>query len=349
MLKKRGFLIVLLAMMFCTSYSSHAETERTIVWQNVFPPKHRISAVVENFSNAVIAETNGNLKIEFHYGEPVPTKELLGAGGVGLVDAFNSGMLFYSGKVGILDFMMMPFNFDSYEDLYDAFVSTEIWEIVDSVYRKSTNVTVIYPFCLFADEGLQLSKKAKKVRHIEDLKGLKIRVAGGVLSEAVKLLDMSPVQTITGELYTALQRGTVDGGLIPNYVLRQYKTWEVCDQILYPKFFTVGSTPAWMNVDTWNSLSKEHQDAIKRVARNRELFMKNSAYIAKLDEEVDKIAKEKYNIEYYHFPAKDAQKIREMLEPVWDKYIENCEKQGFGQEAEKIVRILNERYRNKIQ
>jgi TRAP-type C4-dicarboxylate transport system substrate-binding protein len=102
--------------------------------------------------------------------------------------------------------------------------------------------------------------------------------------------------------------------------------------------------PIWMNLDKWNELPKDLQEIIRSVAKDRNLFMDILN-----DQEADrkkilKEAQEEHGVKLYAFPEEDAKKIRGLIQPAWDFYVTNCEKQGYGDEARKIRSILSERF-----
>jgi len=342
-----SLILLVLALVIVPSYVECAEKVFNLVWENFSSPKHRTSVIGQKFGDAVMAQSNGRIKFSYHYGEPVPDRELLDAVSAGTLDVINATVTYYSGKVGIADFTLMPSNFRTWQDMYDLFVKTDLWDIVDRVYRKASNCTVIYPFSIFAPEDFQIGKKTKKIHRLEDFKGLKIRTAGGAPSMTVKLLGASPVTLIAGEYYTGLQRGTVDGGLMTMYSLETYKMWEVCHQQVGPPVFPNCTIFAMMNLGVWNRLPKDLQEVFRRVARDPKLFQEAVKFVDGEDERIKKIAVEKYGVEFYELPKEDAEKMYRATDPVWDWYVENCTKQGFGQEAKKAREIIHGRFYRK--
>ncbi len=72
----------------------------------------------------------------------------------------------------------------------------------------------------------QMIFSRKPVRGPEDLKGLKVRVYGTAQTEFAKALGMVPVSIPFAEVYTALERGTVDAGFTgtyPGFALKWYE------------------------------------------------------------------------------------------------------------------------------
>ena len=72
----------------------------------------------------------------------------------------------------------------------------------------------------------------KPVRSPADLKGLKIRVYGAADTDFVRTLGMEPVAIAFAEVYTALERGTVDAAMTGSYPAFAVKLYEVTKYIV---------------------------------------------------------------------------------------------------------------------
>ena len=346
--KKCLFPIILVGVVLFSAFCAHAEKVYTLTYQSVYPKGHPNNIICENYTNAVVKASNGKLKFEYHYQEPIPAREALDAAGIGTIDVLNSAPLYYSGKVGIGDYCVMPNNFASYEDAYEIYMQTDLWKIIDRVYRKKANLAVIYPLVLSSPQRFMVSKKTPKVKRLADLKGMKVRGTGGSVLVALKQLGVTPVQTIAGEIYTSLQRGTIDVALFPDYGLNQYKLQEVVDQVVGPYLLPAIVLPLWMNLDVWNSLPKELQDTFHRIAQSREIFMNNLNYMREKDNKIVKASAEQHGVKFYTFPKEDINKMHELVDdPVWNFYVENNEKGGSGEEARHIRSILSKRFKEK--
>ena len=68
----------------------------------------------------------------------------------------------------------------------------------------------------------------------------------------MKLLGASPVMTIGGEYYQAMQKGIVDAGLMTTYSLKQYRLWEVADQVVNPPLIGYAAGFLWMIGPSWS-------------------------------------------------------------------------------------------------
>lgn len=345
-MRKIGLLLVaLLCVSFLVCEKGWAKGETvTLVVENVYPPGHsRLGekAVIGMWLDAVEKNSNGKIRFERHWaGEPIPSKETLDALSVGTLDVIVAFPPYFSGKVGIGDVCAMPKNFRTFADIYDLWWNSPMGEIIDRVYQKRANAKFLFP-AIFAPENFQISKKSKKIRKFEDFKGMKIRAGGGALMQTVKAIGGSPVQTVGGEYYTAMQRGTIDAGIMTTYSLETYKMWEVADQIVNPPIFNHCFVGVWINLDKWKSLSPELQRVLIDTARKLETRW--IAYCEMDDARIEKLAK-KHGVEFYVLPPEEQAKMWAAVAPVWDTYIKNCERQGLGSEARQVREIIEQRF-----
>jgi len=105
-----------------------------------------------------------------------------------------------------------------------------------------------------------------------DMAGLKMRVSGTYEAFA-KALGASVVTVPYGEVYTALERGTVDG-FGWKVVGPADAGWpEVCKYIIEPKIYW-DNTEFIVNLDKWNSLPKHLQDLLTNsaIANEKEFY-----------------------------------------------------------------------------
>jgi len=72
----------------------------------------------------------------------------------------------------------------------------------------------------------------KPVKSVEDLKRMKVRVFGPAQTELIRTLGAEPVSVAFAEVYTAMERGTVDAGLTGNYSGFALKWYEVSKYLL---------------------------------------------------------------------------------------------------------------------
>lgn len=96
----------------------------------------------------------------------------------------------------------------------------------------------------------------KPVAGIADLKGRKIRVAGPAQGDFLNALGAQPVAIAFGEVYTALERGTVDCGVTGTGSGNAQKWFEVTGH-LYTLVASWGISGYMVNLAWWNKLDPE--------------------------------------------------------------------------------------------
>lgn len=102
------------------------------------------------------------------------------------------------------------------------------------------------------------------IKGLEDLKGKKIRTAGGLESEYVKQWGAAPSFVVWAEVYPAAQRGIVDGILTAAVAIETSKLYEVA-----PHFLKIDGPVAHfyitVNQDSWKKLSPDLQKTVREV------------------------------------------------------------------------------------
>lgn len=106
----------------------------------------------------------------------------------------------------------------------------------------------------------------RPVNRPADLKGFKIRAAGEGQLAATRALGATPATIAAPEMYTSIQRGTIEGVLFGYSISKSYKLDEVA------KFGTLGANIAYAHVlycvteASWNSWPADVQAAMTKAA-----------------------------------------------------------------------------------
>ncbi len=104
--------------------------------------------------------------------------------------------------------------------------------------------------------GEYLWTRDKLVRRPEDIKGLKIRVAGKIQGRLIKAWGGAPVQLPSAEITQALQRGVIDGVLSVTISAKGRGFYEFCKYVLVHSFSTM-DTPLFTLKSRWESLPND--------------------------------------------------------------------------------------------
>ena len=154
---------------------------------------------------------------------------------------------------------------------------------------------------------------AKEVSGLEDLKGKRIRVFPTLLP-IVKALGAEPIVMGMGDIFTAMERGTIDGYM--QGPLAQAKQFEgLVKTVIFPGVYRAGF-PVLINKDTWGMMSTDLQQRLTTFLRDD--FAPRMDYIWG-DDITDNIAQMKaagFNI--LELPADEAARYEQMaMDAAW--------------------------------
>ncbi len=125
-----------------------------------------------------------------------------------------------SGTFRLAEFAALPFQAQKSVDASVAFWRVYKSGLLDAEFKDVVPLmTTVYP-----QAALHLAKPPKS---IDTLEGLRLKVASKPAADFVTLLGGSPSSLPLTDLYTALQRGTVDGTVISWTAFQPYKLAEV--------------------------------------------------------------------------------------------------------------------------
>lgn len=107
----------------------------------------------------------------------------------------------------------------------------------------------------------------KPIRKLEDVKGLKIRSPGGLQTLYIKSLGAEPVFIPLGDVYMAMDTGTIDGLVTCPPLVLAFKLYEVAKHGVKATFGCV-SEGVVMNKKTWDNTPPDLQKIITEVVGN---------------------------------------------------------------------------------
>ncbi|MGE0680495.1 MAG: TRAP transporter substrate-binding protein DctP, partial [Candidatus Binatia bacterium] len=129
-----------------------------------------------------------------------------------------------------------------------------------TLYRqKGLRLLALYP------EGWQVWTTKKPIRHLDDFRGLKMRVmTSPLLIEAYKAYGANPTPLPYGEVYSALQLNMIDGQVNPLFAIEEMSFYEVAEYMTFAKHAQF-ITSVVMNPQFFRSLSSEKQRLLDNV------------------------------------------------------------------------------------
>ncbi len=103
----------------------------------------------------------------------------------------------------------------------------------------------------------------KEINTVDDLKGLKMRIAG-MAGKIMEKLGVVPQQIAGGDIYPALEKGAIDAAeFVGPYDDQKLGFEKVAKYYYYPGWWEGGPVVhAFINLEKWNSLPKHYQAAL---------------------------------------------------------------------------------------
>lgn len=196
-------------------------------------------------------------------------------------------------------------------------------EVLDPLELRPLGVRAVRSVMTGPYQLLSASKSQPKT--LADLKGLRVRVGGGIQEKALARLGMTPVSIAAPDMYTAVQRGTVDGVMFTLLTAGGYRLQEVTKYVstninfgLIPNYYVI-------NEKTWQKLSPKAQKALLQA--DQEMV---ASEVADFDAgQVKFLAEiEKRKGKVYAFDEAEVAKFRALLEPLHQEWVADMEKIG---------------------
>lgn len=227
----------------------------------------------EEWANSMEEKSNGELIIK-----PYPAKSVA-ADNNGLFEAVRNGVLqgmnpftlYWSGKIPATVFLSSyPAGPDQPHQWDILFYSMGMLEKTREIYKK---YGLFYVGPIQHDANIIHSKKP--VTSLEDLKGMKMRVPGGMVAEVFQQFGVSTVSLPGSDIFPALEKGTIDAadyvGPAVNYELGFS---QVTDYIMFGPpgvmsiYQPVDLMDLTVNLRAWNALDPELQELVENEVRN---------------------------------------------------------------------------------
>lgn len=189
-------------------------------------------------------------------GEIVPGGQVLDAVQNGTVEMGHTASYYYVGKNPAYAFgTAVPFGLNA-RQMNAWFYEAGGTELLNEFYGK--NGVYALPA---GNTGAQMGGwYRKEINMLEDLQGLKLRIAG-LAGRVVERLGVVPQQIPAADIYAALERGTLDAvEFVGPYDDERLGFHEVAQYYYYPAWWEGGAAlHAMMNVDSWNQLPETYK------------------------------------------------------------------------------------------
>ncbi len=293
-------------------------------YSNFFPPSHKNSILSEQWGKEIEKRTNGRIKVTYFAGNTLtPPTQTYDSVVKGIADVGQSLMGYSPGRFPLTEVLALPLGYSS---------GVQATNLTNEFYKKFKpkefeDSEVMY----FHGHGPGLFHTKKVISSIDDIKGLRIK-ANAENAAIVTAVGGAPVSLPITETYDGLQKGLIDGVLLPIEPIKGWKFFEMIKTTV-ENYAMAYTAPIFvvMNKGKWNSLPKDVQDIITQV--NQEWIVKQGNLWTELDAESKEFCVQKGIKMAKASPEQEAE-TAEKMKPILAEYVKSMKAKGLpGDEA----------------
>jgi TRAP-type C4-dicarboxylate transport system substrate-binding protein len=165
------------------------------------------------------------------------------------------------------------------------------------------------------------------IRTVADWKGKKLRVYGSDSANIARILGAAPVNIAFGEVYSALEKRTVDGAMTSATNAEPMKFFEVAKYINY--WYIAGAAQEWLvaNQKAWDALPKDLQQVVLDAVKETNLEDKEWNDAIAADERTRKRVVE-LGMTIVDPPKEEIEKARKAAKAAWDTWLQRTGADG---------------------
>ncbi len=251
------FIVILSVVLAVPAFAGKA----VIKLGHIAEPIHPYGQGADHFAKLVNERSGGDVEVKvFPSSQLGGQKDLIEGLIFGTVDMALVGTAVlgqFQPQISLFD---LPFLFQDREHAYKS-LDTVGMKIGKDLEPKGIKLLG------YMENGIRhLTNNVRPVKTPADMKGLKIRVmTNKIYIEMMKALGASPTPMAFGELYSAMQQGTVDGQENPSAHIWTKRFFEV-QKYASKTAHAYAPEPVVISMITWNRLSDSQKQLIKDCA-----------------------------------------------------------------------------------
>ncbi|HEX9878414.1 MAG TPA: TRAP transporter substrate-binding protein DctP [Gammaproteobacteria bacterium] len=238
----------------------------------------------------------------------------------GITDYTHGYVTYQPGSFKLLHATQLPFLFPTpqvaslvVEELHPKYFKAEYERM--GVYLAHCDATSPYNI---------ISKRP--IRRLEDLRGVKMRVTGGLVTEIFRELGAVPVAIAAAEVYTALQRGIVDAIALSVSDMASYRLQEIGPY--YTRIdLNVLLLHYCLNRERFDALPRDLKEQFYRLLRIRSQIAVQNYYSGEGDQRALATLRDG-GVEIIELDEEERGRFRAAVAPIRQRYIDTYQSQG---------------------
>ena len=262
--------------------------------------------------------TQGKVKLKIYHAETLgKAKEHYELALQGIADIAYLNVSFTPGRFPVTDLITF-----SYAPSGEAMAEGLI-ELTKKGYlnKEYANVKLLYAYP-GTPNHLLWRKGTKPATSLAEFKGKKIRIPGTAARDLITTVGATPLSIPMPEVYSALERGVIDGAFTSIVTLDVFRLAHVCNDITKVNSLTFAFS-ILMNKNTWVKLPKEAKDVLERNGTTYALMASRG------HDRDDAKAIDKNKPKFYQLPTSDIKRLKDIVASSLKAYIEKYEAAGY--------------------
>ncbi|MBV6759094.1 TRAP transporter substrate-binding protein DctP [Rhodococcus opacus] len=295
----------------------------TLRFAHQFSTRHAITKnALEVWMKEVEDRTDGRVKFEyFPAGQLIEANDVFPAIRSGVIDVgFFVPANAAGAELPLSDVTAVP-GFgaeDSLGAMQDAY-----WELLTGILgEKDYLPKKVRPLMGILAGKYQVIAADEPVRTLDDWRGLTVRSAGGASDFVLSNLAAASVHLASGEVYEALQRGTIDGGMNTLESIPAAGYEEVANSASTNAPFGAGPTVLSIRDEVWQNLPADVQQAMEE-ARVVALETLDAYYANENAADLEKLSSE---MEFYELTDEELAAMGPAMKNAQDQWVAQRER-----------------------
>ncbi|MFZ7101283.1 MAG: TRAP transporter substrate-binding protein [Peptococcaceae bacterium] len=276
--------------------------------------QHPVSQGYNKFAEIVAEKSDGRITIDvFNDAVLGSDRECIESAQNGTLEFAGSSTPNMSSFTNLFTAWDLPYIFENKDEVYKA-IDGEPGTLAAKEMEKAGFKVIFFP-----DYGFrQVVNNVKEVKLPADLDGLKVRTTNSPVEIAdYKAFGANPTPIAWGEVYTALQQGTVQGEGNSYSLLWDTKHQEVLKYATEINY-NYSADILVMNKDLFDSLDPADQTLLMEAGKEAVAWQRNRANEREAEAEKQFLD---FGIKIYEPTAAEMQEWKKTVKPVWDEFL----------------------------
>jgi TRAP-type transport system periplasmic protein len=330
--------LLLISLFLIIPTNSRAEKVIELRFAQPFSPKHVMQVMVfDPWAKKIEEMSKGRVKVVMFTGGALgKDTDHYYLAETGIADIVYALQDYTSGRFPLTSVFELPFMIPSTEK-----TSVAMWKTYEKFPEFQKEYSKVKVLALFCHAQGHFNTVKKPIRTLDDFRGLKFRTANPHVTKALKAFGAVPVSMSVSESYSALERGVVDGTVLPWEGLFVFNQAELLKYSTETDFYTM-TMMIVMNKRKYDSLP---DDIKKIIDQTTGLVLSREA--GRVYDSLIPVMKERClnkGMQAIQLSESDTEKLKALTIPLREEWIKEMEKKKLPGKAvlDAAIKFINE-------